>query len=123
MTKILLVEDDQSIVTNLTEFLKAEGFTVKNAAAQNDALALIEREQFDIALLDISLSQGNGFAVCAAIKANYNLPVIFLTASGDEYSTITSFELGAGDYISKPFCPTRVGNAHQKHPAFNHNQK
>lgn len=108
MTKILLVEDDQSIIINLTEFLNHEGFVVKHAATQNDALTLIESESFDIALLDISLSQGNGFAVCAAIKANYNLPVIFLTASGDEYSTITGFELGAEDYIAKPFRPREL---------------
>lgn len=105
MTKILLVEDDKSIVENLTEFLHAEGFLVKNASGQTEALRILEEEQFDLVLLDISLSDGNGFSVCSAIKANYTMPVIFLTASGDEYSTVTGFELGADDYIAKPFRP------------------
>ncbi len=114
MTRILLVEDDKGIIANLTEFLSAEGYEVKNATGQSGALKLLESEQFDLALLDISLSDGNGFSVCSAIKSNYGIPVIFLTASGDEYSTVTGFELGADDYISKPFRPrelvTRIKN-------------
>ena len=114
MTRILLVEDDKSIVTNLTEYLTKEGYTVKSASGQKDALQLVEREKFDLVLLDISLSDGNGFAVCKAIKSDYHIPVIFLTASGDEYSTVTGFELGADDYIAKPFRPrelvTRIKN-------------
>ena len=97
MTRILLVEDDKSIVTNLTEYLTKEGYTVKSASGQKDALQFVEREKFDLVLLDISLSDGNGFAVCKAIKSDYHIPVIFLTASGDEYSTVTGFELGADD--------------------------
>ena len=114
MTKILLVEDDRGIVANLTEFLTAEGFQVKSASGQASALKLLESERFDLVLLDISLSDGNGFAVCSAVKSLYNIPVIFLTASGDEYSTVTGFELGADDYIPKPFRPrelvTRIRN-------------
>lgn len=105
MTRILLVEDDRSIVSNLTEFLTSEGDEVRNAAGQAQALALLDNERFDLVLLDVSLADGNGFAVCSAIKASYGLPVIFLTASGDEYSTVTGFELGADDYIPKPFIP------------------
>ena len=108
MTRILLVEDDKSIVTNLTEYLTKEGYTVKSASGQKDALQFVEKEKFDLVLLDISLSDGNGFAVCKAIKSDYNIPVIFLTASGDEYSTVTGFELGADDYIAKPFRPREL---------------
>lgn len=108
MTKILLVEDDRSIVTNLTEFLKTEGFAVKSASGQRDALQRLTEEAFDLALLDISLADGNGFAVCAAIKRDYGIPVIFLTASGDEYSTVTGFDLGADDYVAKPFRPREL---------------
>ncbi len=114
MIKILLVEDDKDIVENLTEFLSGEGYTVKSASGQTDALRLMENEPFDLALLDISLSEGNGFSACRAIKSEYDIPVIFLTASGDEYSTVTGFELGADDYIAKPFRPrelvTRIKN-------------
>lgn len=108
MTKILLVEDDESIVSNLTEFLTVEGYDVKSASGQSSTLKLLEEEIFDLVLLDISLADGNGFVVCSVIKADYNIPVIFLTASGDEYSTVTGFELGADDYIAKPFRPREL---------------
>lgn len=108
MTKILLVEDDRGIVNNLTEFLTNEGFSVQSANGQKSAITLLEKEQFSLVLLDISLADGNGFAVCSAIKADYHIPVIFLTASGDEYSTVTGFNLGADDYIAKPFRPREL---------------
>ena len=110
MTKILLVEDDKSIISNLTQFLAAEGYEVKSASGQTKALSMMEKERFDLVLLDVSLSEGNGFAVCKAIKSNYRIPVIFLTASGDEYSTVTGFELGADDYIAKPFRPRELSS-------------
>ena len=105
MIKILVVEDDKGIIENLTAFLSKEGFSVKHADGQKAALELIKQEVFDLVLLDISLADGNGFAVCSAIKSGYKIPVIFLTASGDEYSTVTGFNLGADDYITKPFRP------------------
>lgn len=108
MTKILLVEDDQRILGNLTEFLSQEGFFVKTVSGQTAALQLLSEEKADLVLLDVSLAEGNGFAACKAIKAEYDLPVIFLTASGDEFSTVTGFDLGADDYIPKPFRPREL---------------
>lgn len=110
MPKILLVEDDKSIVTNLTEFLSGEGFQVTSVPGQRMAIQTLEEANgaFDLVLLDVSLADGNGFAVCSAVKADYGLPVIFLTASGDEYSTIAGFDLGADDYIAKPFRPREL---------------
>lgn len=108
MTKILLVDDDKSIVSNLTAFLETEGFFVTSASGQRKAMELIRKTRFDLALLDIALPDGSGYAVCSAIKAEYGLPVIFLTASGDEYSTVTGFDLGADDYIAKPFRPREL---------------
>lgn len=108
MTKILLVEDDKAIVSNLTEFLTKEGFEVKSTSGQSGALALLDNERFDLVLLDISLSDGSGYTVCKAVKADFHIPVIFLTASGDEYSTVTGFDLGADDYIPKPFRPREL---------------
>lgn len=108
MTKLLLVEDDMSIVKNLTEYLSSEGFSVKSVSGQSDALITLEQNVFDLVLLDISLSDGNGYSLCSMIKSEYKLPVIFLTASHDEYSTVTGFELGADDYISKPFRPREL---------------
>lgn len=108
MNRILLVEDDRQIIENLSDFLRSEGFYVMNATGQASALALLKENVFDIILLDIMLADGNGFTTCSAIKSEYDLPVIFLTASGDEYSTVTGFELGADDYISKPFRPREL---------------
>ena len=108
MTKILLVEDDKGIVSALTDFLRAEGFSVSSVEGQSKALKILETESFDCVLLDISLADGNGFAECSAIKRDYNIPVIFLTASGDEYSTVTAFDIGADDYIPKPFRPREL---------------
>lgn len=108
MTRILLVEDDREIIANLTEFLNNEGFSVKNVTGQSAALDIISEETFDLVLLDVSLSDGNGFAVCSAVKAQSSVPVIFLTASSDEFSTVTGFDLGADDYIAKPFRPREL---------------
>ncbi len=108
MTKILLVEDDKNIVLNLTEFLNSEGYIVSNVSGQSAAMEFLANESVDMVLLDVSLAEGNGFATCKAIKAEYDLPVIFLTASGDEFSTVTGFDLGADDYIPKPFRPREL---------------
>ena len=108
MTKILLVEDDKVIVANLTAFLNNEGYIVKSVSGQSAALKLLAAEKMDLVLLDVSLAEGNGFATCKAIKAEYDTPVIFLTASGDEFSTVTGFDLGADDYIPKPFRPREL---------------
>ena len=87
MTKLLLVEDDPGIVKSLTEFLQSEGFLVDSASGQGSACRLLEENAYDLVLLDISLKDGNGFSLCKIIKSEYQIPVIFLTASSDEYST------------------------------------
>ncbi len=108
MHKILLVEDDPGIVRNLSCILEQEGFAVMSASGQQDAVAAAETAAFDLALLDISLADGNGFAVCKALKEKYDLPVIFLTATDDELSVVTGLDMGADDYIIKPFRPMEI---------------
>lgn len=108
MTNVLLVEDDENVAADLTAFLKGEGFGVWCAGGQREALALLEDRPFHLALLDISLSEGNGFSLCRAIKSNWQIPVIFLTASGDEFSVVAGFDMGAEDYICKPFRPREL---------------
>ncbi len=108
MPRILLVEDDRSIVENLKEFLKKEGFEVEIAMSQAEAFEKMDREVFDLLLLDISLPDGNGYSICTAVKSRSEMPVIFLTASGDEFSVVTGFDLGADDYIAKPFRPREL---------------
>lgn len=103
MPKILLIEDDEQLAGFLMRFLNSEGYTVSYAAGQRDGLRLFEENSFDCVLLDISLKDGNGYSVCAAIKAENDTPVIFITASADEACTVAGFEIGADDYIGKPF--------------------
>ncbi len=108
MQRILLVEDDKNIVMNLTTFLQTEGFLVDSCEGQSTALIKIQEQTYDLVLLDISLKDGNGFGVCTAIKQTSGTPVIFLTASGDEFSVVTGLDLGADDYIAKPFRPREL---------------
>lgn len=103
MEKILLVEDDTQIVENLCGLLRAEGFRVQAAASRMKAFEYLKRDTYDLLLLDVSLPDGNGFSICAEVKREYQLPVIFLTASGDEYSVVAGLDMGADDYIAKPF--------------------
>ena len=103
MSTLLLVEDDQSIVSSLSDYLGNEGFKIESASGQKEAIEKLNSDQYDLALVDIQLSNGNGFSVCSAIKERGTMPVIFLTASDDEYSVVAGLDMGADDYISKPF--------------------
>ena len=101
---VLLVEDDPMIVSTLSGLLEGEGYRVRAVGRQDDAVAVLAEGSFDLALLDVTLAQGNGFAVCAAAReAHPSMPVIFLTASDDEFSTVAGLDMGAVDYIAKPF--------------------
>ena len=108
MERILLVEDDGTIVATLSQFLRAEGFSVQTAPGQTQALAALDGAEFDLVLLDVGLRDGNGFSVCSAVKQRTKSAVIFLSASGDEYSVVTGLDLGADDYIAKPFRPREL---------------
>ena len=108
MTRLLLVEDDADIVKNLTLLLQQDGFEVTTASGQAAALQALEQQSFDLLLLDLSLADGNGYAVCTAAKKAYHTPVIFLTASGDEMSVVAGLDMGADDYIAKPFRPLEL---------------
>ncbi|HEX3077336.1 MAG TPA: response regulator transcription factor [Lachnospiraceae bacterium] len=118
MKRIFLVEDDKAIAKNLILLLRTEGFSVTHAPTRSEALSALAGNKFDLALIDISLPDGNGFTVCTAIKEAGDIPVIFLTASGDEASVVTGLNMGANDYITKPFRPreliARIGAALRK---------
>lgn len=118
MKRIFLVEDDKGIARNLVLLLRSEGFAVTHAQTQQEAVLMLAEEKYDLALVDISLPDGNGFAVCTEIRQTQNIPVIFLTASGDEASVVTGLNMGAEDYITKPFRPreliARIGVALRK---------
>ena len=107
MQRILLVEDDPTIGRSLSEFLRGEGFAVMTAAGQREAEGLLGPGAFHLLLVDLSLADGSGFGVCAAAK-RFGLPVIFVTASGDEGSVVAGLDMGADDYIAKPFRPREL---------------
>lgn len=106
--KVLLVEDDRLIIENLKEFLGREGFEIYTVDGQEKAMKLLEKQPVDLILLDITLAQGSGYSVCTAVKSIYKIPIIFLTALDDEFSVVTGLDMGADDYISKPFRPREL---------------
>ena len=107
MDKLLLVEDDATLIRMVQDFLTSDGFQVCAVTGQTAAQAAMDREKPDLALVDISLAEGNGFGVFADAKSR-EIPVIFLTASSDEFSVVTGLDMGAYDYISKPFRPPEL---------------
>ena len=107
MDKLLLVEDDTTLIRMVRDYLIGEGFAVTAVTGQSAAQDAMDREKPDLALVDISLAEGNGFGVFADAKSR-GIPVIFLTASSDEFSVVTGLDMGADDYISKPFRPREL---------------
>ena len=100
---IFLLEDDEAIGIGLTYSLENEGYNVTLAKSVKEAEKIIDEKGFSLYILDLTLPDGSGYDVCKRIKAKGDLPVIFLTAYDDEVNVIMGFELGADDYISKPF--------------------
>ena len=100
---IFLLEDDDAIAMGLSYSLENEGYTVTVAKSVSQALDIINQKNFSMYLLDLTLPDGSGYSVCKRIKEIGDFPVIFLTAYDDEVNVVMGFELGADDYITKPF--------------------
>lgn len=104
MKNILLIEDNESILKGLVYSLEQERFKVTTAMTIKDSKNLLESNNiYNLIILDISLPDGSGFDLCKYIKSNYNIPIIFLTAKDEEQDVVQGFDLGADDYIIKPF--------------------
>lgn len=103
MIKVLLVEDNNAIILGLEYLFKEEGFEYSIVKNKRATLNILDKETFDVVLLDVSLPDGNGFDICKYIKKKKNIPVIFLTAKDEEKDVVMGFDLGADDYIIKPF--------------------
>lgn len=101
--KILLVEDNEGIIMGLEYLLEQEGYTCLVARRRREAERLLERESPDLLLLDIALPDGDGYQLCQAIRKQYAFPIIFLTAREEEDDVVRAFDLGADDYVTKPF--------------------
>lgn len=103
MKKILLVEDSDSIILGLKYSLEQENFNVTISKTEEDTKKIIENQDFDLILLDITLPDGNGFDICRYVKDKKDIPIIFLTARDEETNVVMGLDLGADDYIIKPF--------------------
>ena len=106
---VLLVEDETSITEPLAESLGRDGFETKVATTAAEALELAARIQPDLVLLDVMLPDGSGFDVCRELRRRSQVPIIMLTARGEEADRVVGLELGADDYIVKPFSAREVG--------------
>lgn len=101
---VLLVEDDKMILEGLEIALRQEGYTVLTAQTYREALGALERAELpDMCLLDVMLPDGDGYGICRELRKRSSIPILFLTACEDELHTVMALELGADDYIVKPF--------------------
>ncbi len=115
--RVLLVDDDRELCQMLTEYLSAEHFEVKSVHDGGDALHELEASDFEILILDVMLPSVGGFDVLRKLGASYTTPILMLTARGDDIDRIVGLELGADDYLSKPFNPRELVARHARDPA------
>ena len=103
MTDILIVEDNKELSKLLTDFLRAEGYTVSAVDSGERALQLFERYGARLVVLDINLPDVNGFAVCSKLRENADTPIIIVSCRTEKEDKLNGFDLGADDYIEKPY--------------------
>lgn len=103
MKKILLVEDNDTIVMGLKYLLEKEGFQFSSVKTIQETVEIMGKENIDLILLDINLPDGDGFSICSKLKEKEDVPIIFLTARDDEKDIVKGLDIGADDYITKPF--------------------
>ena len=127
MKKILLVEDNDTIVMGLKYLLEKENFEVKTVKNLEETYKIAEKEKFNLYLLDINLPDGNGFDICSKLKEKEDVPIIFLTARDDEKDIVKGLELGAEDYVTKPFrnreLISRINNVLRRYGKNDNNSK
>ena len=109
MSAELLIVDDEAAIADLVEvYLKNEGYTVHKCGTAGEALACVEREHLDLAILDVMLPDLDGFTLCQKIREHHLFPILMLTAKVEDMDKITGLTLGADDYITKPFNPLEL---------------
>ena len=108
MTSILIVEDEAAIADTLIFALQAEGFATRWASLAGEALELLQQASIDLVILDVGLPDISGFEACKRLRRFSDVPVIFLTARSDEVDRVVGLEIGADDYVVKPFSPREV---------------
>lgn len=106
--KILVVDDEKEITDLISLYLTNENFTVRSFYDSIEAYETIQKEEFDLAILDVMMPQMDGFKLCQEIRKEHNYPIIMLTAKEEEIDKITGLTLGADDYMTKPFRPLEL---------------
>lgn len=108
MTKLLVVDDEQKIREVIKEYAEFNEFEVAEAEDGMDAIKMVKEEDFDIIVMDVMMPKLDGFSACKEIKKIKDIPVIMLSARGEEYDKLFGFELGVDDYMVKPFSPKEL---------------
>ena len=108
MYKILVVDDESRIRSIIKKYAEFEGHTIVEAGDGIDAVYLCRKEEFDIVIMDIMMPELDGFSACREIRKVSQVPIIMLSARGEEYDKINGFELGIDDYVVKPFSPKEL---------------
>ena len=108
MYKILIVDDEEKIREVLAEYAEFEGYDADQAADGMEAVAMCRQNDYDVIIMDIMMPKLDGFSAVKEIRKFKNLPVIMLSARGEEYDKLFGFEIGADDYVVKPFSPKEV---------------
>lgn len=108
MLKILIADDNKQITNILGEYAKKEGYEVSIAYDGEEALKMFHEEKFDLLLLDVMMPKKDGFEVCREVRKVSNVPIIMVTARGEDFERIMGLDIGADDYIIKPFSPGEV---------------
>jgi len=106
--RILIVEDEPAIADTLIYVLNSSGYRTEHVGLLQTALVRLQSTEFSLVILDVGLPDGNGFDLCRQLRRFSDIPVIFLTAHGDEIDRIVGLEIGADDYVTKPFSPREV---------------
>ncbi len=106
--KILIIEDEPAIADTIQYALETEGFEARILSAGRPALGVLAEDRFDLIVLDIGLPDINGMELCKVIREKHTLPIIFLTARSDEVDRVVGLEIGADDYVVKPFSPREL---------------
>lgn len=108
MEQILVVDDEEKIREIIKKYAQFEGYAITEAADGREAVRLCKEHDYDLIVMDVMMPELNGFAACEEIKRHKQIPVIMLSARGEEYDRIHGFEMGVDDYVVKPFSPREL---------------
>ena len=108
MKKILVVDDEEKIRSLIRKYGEFEGYEIFEAADGMEAIGMVKKEDYDVIIMDVMMPELDGFSACSEIKKIKDIPVIMLSARGEEYDRIHGFEAGVDDYVVKPFSPKEL---------------